>query len=164
MARAKRRHPHSHDDEKEIASGIEEGAREAVGHASREVHHLQSRAFDAFDMLNAPMARLMDQNWSTFQKTMQAMQAESLKFMNRRLEHTSHAIESSRDCEGISGLLAIQQEWMVDFARDYAEQTRRLGELMQELAENGASNLSTVSSDIAERGHNEADDEHRRAG
>ena len=68
-----------------------------------------------------------------------------MKFVNRRLEHTSHAIESSRDCQGVSGLLAIQQEWLLDFARDYAEHTRHFAELMSELAEDGSTGLTAVS-------------------
>lgn len=163
MARAKRRHPHHNANTSHHEGEMEEGTQEAMDRAARQAHRMQRTALDSFDMLNVPMTRLMDQNWSMFQKTLQVMQAESLSFMNRRLEHTSHAIENSRDCEGISGLLAIQQEWMVDFARDYAEQTRRLTELMRDLAENGASNVSSATSEMADHGRDEAEDEHRRA-
>ncbi|HEY3778399.1 MAG TPA: phasin family protein [Rhizomicrobium sp.] len=167
MARAKRRYRHTNEHEHE--SGNENGREEmeeemgdAMQRTGRQARRMQRGALDAFDIFSGPMARLMDQNWSMFQKMMQAMQAESLKFMNRRLEHTSHAIESSRDCEGMSGLLAIQQEWMVEFARDYAEQTKRMAELMRDLAEDGASSLSGVTSEIVEHTRSETEDEHRR--
>ena len=91
------------------------------------------------------MARVMEHNRTMLQKMMHAVQEESLKFVNRRLEHTSHAIENSRDCQGVSDLLAIQQEWILDFARDYAGHTRRFAELMGELAEDGSTSLTAVS-------------------
>lgn len=174
MARAKQRHHHSnnhkqeHGHEREHGPGnvrdeMEEDTQEAIERTGRQAHRIQRSAFETFDVFSGPMARLMDQNWSMFQRMMQAMQTESLKFMNRRLEHTSHAIEGSRDCDGISGLLTIQQEWMVDFARDYAEQTKRVAELMRDLAEDGASSFSNATTEISERGRNEAEDEHRRA-
>ncbi|MGH6876273.1 MAG: hypothetical protein ACREHV_02720 [Rhizomicrobium sp.] len=142
---------------------MEDETADTAEGARRQARRMQRTAFDAFDVFSGPMARLMDQNWSMFHRVVHAMQEESLHFVNRRLEHTSHAIESSRDCEGISGLLAIQQEWMVEFARDYAQQTKRFAELMRDLAEDGTSNFTNVSSEIVERGRSEAEDEGRRA-
>ncbi len=163
MARAKQRHPHSNENQQDYEGEVEERTEETMERTGRQANRMQRGALDVFDMLNGSMARLMDQNWSMFQKTMQAMQAESLHFMNRRLDHASHALETGRDCEGISGLLAIQQEWMVDFARDYAEQTKRLAELMRDLAEDGASSLSGATSEFAGRAQNRAEHEHHRA-
>jgi hypothetical protein len=170
MARAKRRN-HNTDDENELESGseiegvedIEHAAHETAGAARRQFRRLQQSAFDPVDLFGGPVARLMDQNLSMFQKMMHAMREESMHFVNRRLEHTSQAIESSRECDGISDLLAIQQGWMVDFARDYAEQTKRFAELMRDLAEDGASNLSHATSEIADRGRNSVEEETHRA-
>lgn len=119
-------------------------------------------ALDAFDIFGGPMARMMDQNRTMLQKMLHAMQEESLRFVNRRLEHTSHAIESSRDCHGVSGLMAVQQEWMLELAHDYADQTKRFAELMRELAEDGTASLSRVSSEATER-RRAAEHEHHRA-
>ncbi len=178
MARAKRRNRFA-DDGAEIDNEIENGeemesldegaedmehvAREAVHEAAdmgrRTMRRMQHGAFDAFDLFSGPMARLMEQNWSIFQKTMHVMREESLHFVNRRLEQTSHAIESSRECEGVSGLLAVQQEWMLNFARDYAEQTKRFAELMREATESGASNLTHAGSEVAARGRHAVEKE-----
>ena len=170
MARAKRRNQYS-DDENEMERGRETGgiedqelaADEVAGAARHQFRRLQHGAFDRLDIFGGPMARLMDQNWSMLQKMMHAMREESLHFVNRRLEHTNHAIESSRDCDRISDLLAIQQEWVVGLAQDYAEQTKRFAELMHDLAEDGTSNLSNAASDIANRGRNFVEEETRRA-
>ena len=182
MARAKRRNRFADDGaeiENEIGNGeelegaeegadeaqhaVHETAREAVDMGHRTLRQIQHNAFDAFDLFGGPMARLMDQNWAIFQKMMHAMREESLEFVNRRLEQTSHTIESSRDCDGISDLLAVQQDWMITFARDYAEQTRRFAELMRDVAENGTSNFPHASSGIAERGHHAVEEETRHA-
>ncbi len=171
MARAKRR-THQPDEEyqSELETGLEsEGeemehtAHEMDSMARHQFRRMQYNPLDPFDLFGGPMARLMDQNWSMFQKMMHAMRAESLEFVNRRLEQTSHAIESSRECEGVSDLLAVQQEWMANFARDYAEQTKRFADLVRHLAENGTSNLSHAASEVAEHGRSAAEEESHRA-
>lgn len=169
MARAKRKNPFSDEEIGGIGDelDIEEEEMEAeVEHMKPGASHARHRAglmaFDAFDILGGPMARVMDQNRMIFQRMIHAMQEESLRFVNRRLEHTSHAIESSRECHGVSGLMAVQHEWILDFARDYAEQTKRFAELMRELAEDGTATLSEASSSVMERGRAEME-AHRRA-
>jgi len=178
MARAKRRNRFAEDGteiENEIEGGEELEAAEEMEHAARDtaheaadmgqrtLHRMQHSPFDPFDVFGGSMARLMDQNWSILQKMMHVMREESLEFVNRRLEQTSHAIESTRDCDGISDLLAVQQEWMVNFARDYAEQTKRFAELMRDVAENGTSNFSHAGSEVAERGRHAVEEETRHA-
>lgn len=157
MARAKRRYQHAGSEALETnEEELDNGASEAMETGRRNVRQAQRSvlaAFDTFDIFGEPMARLMDQNRAMLQKVLHVMQEESLQFVNRRLEHTGHAIESCRDCQGMSGLMAVQQEWMLDFARDYAEQTKRFTEMMRELAEDGAATLSQVSSDVMERRH-----------
>lgn len=160
MARAKRRNHHTNhggDHEQEI----ENSTHEAVEFGKRNLHETQRSAMAAFSAFGGPMARLMEHNRAMLQKVAHAVQEESMRFVNRRLEHTSHAIESSRDCQGFSGLFAVQQEWMLDFARDYAEQTMRFAEMMREIAEDGTAALSELSSEAMER--NSADAEHRAA-
>jgi hypothetical protein len=166
MARAKRRNgysPNGRQTENEIENEEMEGA-DATAHETadlgrRALREMQQSPFNPLDLFGAPMARLMDQNWTIFQKMMHVMREESLEFVNRRLEQTSQAIKSSRDCDGISDLLVVQQEWMVNLARDYAEQTKRFAEAMRDLAEDGTSNLSHAASDIAERGRNAVEEE-----
>ncbi|HEX3667401.1 MAG TPA: phasin family protein [Rhizomicrobium sp.] len=173
MARAKRQTHHSgnhfrarHESEHEIENESEEmeNAAQEIGSAAREqFRRMQHNGFGALDVFGGPMARLMDQNWSMFQKMMHAMREESLEFVNRRLEQTSQAIESSRDCDGVTDLLAVQQDWVVNFARDYAEQTKRFAELVRDIAEDGTARVSRAASEVAERGRDAVDDESHRA-
>jgi len=181
MARAKRRAHRLHNDASEMDNEVEneldneiengeEGAEEMgetmqeMGNIARkQFRHVQHNAVESLDVFSGPMARLMDHNWSMFQKMMQAVREESFGFVNRRLEQTSQAIENSRDCNGLSDIFAIQQEWMVNFARDYAEQTKRFAELVRDLAEDGTSNLTHATSEVAERGRDAVEEEVQHA-
>ncbi len=157
MAKAKRRNPYSTDeliDEAgdEIENGQEEAeqvaataVRNAQNEASVMSHHAANAAFDALDMFGRPLVKVLEQNRIMMRKMMQGMHEESLRFVNRRLEHASHAIESTRDCRDVGGLLAVQQEWFVDMARDYAEQSSRLAEMMRELLEEGTAGWSEIT-------------------
>lgn len=127
-------------------------------------------ALDAFGMFSAPMAHIMNHNWSMFHKTVLAMQDESLRFFNRRLEHTSSIIENSRDFQGVSGLMQLHQEWLVDCARDYSEQATRFAQLMRELATDSTERLVEVSgtlgrveSEIEDEEEESEEEEHRAA-
>lgn len=75
----------------------------------------------------------IDQNREFTQKLSRAMRDVSLEFMNTRLEHAGRAIERSRDWQGMSEMLVLQHEWMMDFARDYAELTKRVTEMLHDL-------------------------------
>jgi hypothetical protein len=154
-------------------SAAEEGYRTAE-EARKAVEHTTDRtlsaALTAFDAFNKPMVKVMNQNRVIFQKMMHAMQEESVKFVSRRLEHMGRAIEHTRDCHGVSGLMAVQQEYLLDLAWDYAEQTRRFADLVRELAEDGSAQLSESANAMTEpvrslSGHTEqrSGPEHRAA-
>lgn len=137
----------------------------ASGHHSTQTdepaEHMRKRAksaLDAFGMFSGPMARIMNHNLSLFGKTVLAMQDESLRFFNRRLEHTSNILENSRDFHGVSGLMQLHQEWLVDCARDYSEQATRFAQLMRELATDSAERFAEASGAL-ERGEKELADE-----
>lgn len=152
MAGTKRKHPHSTH-------------HRASGHHSMRVDQLGGNtrrrvpALDTFGMLTGPMARIMEHNWSMFHRTVLTMQDESLRFFNRRLEHASTIMENSRDVHGVSGLMQLQQEWIVDCARDYSEQATRFAQLMRDIAVNSTERLAEASSEVLERGANEIEDE-----
>jgi len=157
------------DEAAQTAEAVRSASAETVRAATQQARRIQRNAIDAFDVFSGPITRLMDQNWSAFQKILHAMQEESLNLVNRRLEHTSHAIESSRDCQGFSGLLSVQQEWMLDFARDYAEHNKRFVDIMRGAAEDGGSRVTAASTGIARharnenyRSHTRNDEENRR--
>lgn len=147
MAVRNRRGAESASEEIEnLSETVEQNGRRAIETSERA----GMSTLAAFDAFNGPIAKVMDQNRMMFEKMMHAMQEESLKFVNRRLEHTSRALESSRECQGVSGLVAVQQEFLMEMARDYADQTRRFADLVRELTEDGSSSMTEATTGMGE--------------
>jgi polysaccharide deacetylase 2 family uncharacterized protein YibQ len=110
---------------------------------------MSDQARDAFTSVNNSMIKAMDQNRVIMQNLMKAMQEESLRFMNTRLEHTSRALEKGRECQGFSQLISLQHDWLMDAARDYAELNKRFGEVLQEVTEQTAEHASDLVADAS---------------
>jgi hypothetical protein len=137
----------SSDDVDDVSERAARNGRRIAQDVSEQTSTATLAAFDAF---NGPIAKVLDHNRLMFQKMMHVMRQESLHFVNRRLEHAGRALESSRDCHGVMGLVAVQQEYLMEMARDYAEQARRLADLVQDLGADGASEISEASEAISE--------------
>jgi len=106
-------------------------------------------ARDAFVSVNNSMMKAMERNRLITQNLFKAMQEESLRFMNTRLEHTSRAVEKGRDVQGISQLIALQHDWLMDAAKDYAEFNKRFGEVLQEVTEQSVDHASDLAADAS---------------
>lgn len=170
MARTKRKQQHSthhsasghhstHGRTEGNGDNVYHGAERSAAAGREQIWRMQKGPQSAFDIFSGPMARIMDQNFSMFQKAVQTMQQESLRFFNRRLEHASHMIESSRDFQGVSGLMQLQQEWMVELARDCSEQATRFAQLMRDLAVDSTERFAEASSEALEHGADEMEGE-----
>ena len=79
----------------------------------------------------------MEHNTAMIEKMMHAMQEEALRFVNQRLECTGRALEGLRNCEGLTGMMAVHNEYIVGMARDYLDGSRRIGEVMRDFAISG---------------------------
>ena len=92
--------------------------------------------------LNGSFIKMMEWNRDRFEEMFKKTQEEQLRFVNKRLERTSRALEKLRECQGISGLIATEQQWIVDTARDYFENAERVGGIFRELAQKNADEAS----------------------
>lgn len=106
-------------------------------------------AHDTFASINHSLLKAIDQNRTIAQNLMRAMHEESLRFLNARLEHTSRAIERGRDCQGLSGFMSVQQDWLLDVARDYAELNKRFSEVFHDVTEHGIDGAVDAVTDTA---------------
>src|SRR5207244_2731089 len=97
---------------------------------------------DTFSTLNGSFVKMIEWNRSLVEKTLRTTQEESLRFINRRLERNARTLESLRESQGLSGLIAAEQDWLVSAARDYVEGTEKFGGMLLELATNGARNVA----------------------
>lgn len=102
------------------------------------------KARDAFANMNTSLMNALDQNRVVAQNLMRAVQEESLRFVNARLEHTTRAFERSKDCQGISALITLQHDWLLDAARDYAELNKRFSDVLHGAAESGVESTAAM--------------------
>ena len=83
---------------------------------------------------------------------------ESLRFVNLRLERNGAALDRLQNCQGIPGLIGVQQEWLRDLLQDYTSQSMRwMGawrgltrNVMETAAENTAETIDRVQDDAGE--------------
>jgi hypothetical protein len=135
---------------------------------------MTSAITDTFSTFNGSFVRMLDWNRSMFEKTWRATHEESLRFINRRLEHNARALEGFKDIQGVSGLFAAEQDWLVDAARDYVETGEkirgRLFELasttVQAAAEHGrtaAESFRASANEVADKAHRAVENTQRQA-
>jgi len=92
--------------------------------------------------MNGSFVKMMEWNRDKFEEIFRKAHEEQLRFVNKRLERTSRALESLRDCQGLSGLIATEQQWIVDTARDYFENAERFGSIFRDMAQKNADEAS----------------------
>lgn len=110
------------------------------------------QARDTLSNVNNSFIKAVDQNRAIAQNLMRAMHEESLRFMNMRMEHATRAFERSRECQGLSALLSLQQEWLLDIAHDYAELNKRFGEVLHDVTEHSVEGTTEI---VAEASRNQ---------
>jgi hypothetical protein len=121
------------DRSQKAADKVENAAWSAADHAH-----------DTLANVNTTVIKAIDQNRAIAQTLMRAMHEESLRFMNMRLEHTTRAFERSRECQGISAFLSLQQDWFLDVARDYAELNKRFSDVLHDVTEQSVNGATDV--------------------
>jgi hypothetical protein len=111
---------------------------------TRKNHSTESSGETAatWNLLDGSFGKLMEHNRTMMEHTLKALQEESLRFMNTRLEHTAKTLEDCRECSGLTGLMAVQNDWFAGIAHDYLEQSRRFAEVWREIAEHNSSVLA----------------------
>jgi hypothetical protein len=83
---------------------------------------------------------------------------EGLRFVNLRLERNGAALDRLQNCQGIPGLIGVQQEWLRDLLQDYTGQSMRwMGALrgltrnvMEKATENAADNIDRMQHQAGE--------------
>jgi Phasin protein len=119
---------------------------DTIGEAASTI---TDHARDTFTTVNNSMVKALEQNRVITQNLFKAMQEESLRFMNTRLEHTSRTFEKSRECQGIPQLITLQHDWLMDIARAYAELNKRFGEVLHEMTEQTAERAADMVADAS---------------
>jgi hypothetical protein len=70
---------------------------------------------------------------SVFGRGFASMQQEGLRFMNQRFEDNIKAASEVGTCKNLPDLLAVQQKWLANMTRAYADEWHRYNVLMTDL-------------------------------
>ena len=81
-------------------------------------------------VLNGPVVEAMERQASLAGSNLRAFQEESLKFMTRRFEENTKAVQELSACKSWPEVFAVQQRWFADMTRAYGEEWMRFSELM----------------------------------
>jgi len=135
MASRQRRN-HRLEEVGSAASETAENMADGVGHA-----------LDTASSVHSSFSRMFEQNRQIFEDMMRATQEESLRFVNRRLERTSQSLEACMQCDGISDMMRVQQEWLLRLTEDYVTETQRFSNILRDVAVKTAGNQQRAISE-----------------
>ena len=96
--------------------------------------------------------RQLTQDMSVFAKD------ESLRFANLRLERNGSTLDKLQNCQGIPGLIGVQQEWLRDFLQDYTSQSMRVMNAMRGFTKHAMESAAENASDNIDRMKSQAKD------
>ena len=102
--------------------------------------------------------RLLAQEMTVFAKD------EGLRFVNLRLERNGAAMDKLQNCQGIPGLIGVQQEWLRDLLQDYASQSMRMMTALRGFTKNMIETAAENASESAEQMQHQASDVMNQAG
>ncbi len=89
---------------------------------------------------------------------------ESLRFVSLRLERNGAALDRLQNCQGVPGLIGVQQEWLRDLLQDYTSQSMRLMGAWRGLTRNVMEKASESAADGIDRMQQQAGEAIQQAG
>jgi hypothetical protein len=105
----------------------------------------------AFSQLGDSLAQAAESQRLLFQEMTSFVRDEGLRFTNRRLERNGEAMEKMQNCQGLPGLIGVQQEWLRGFVEDYMAQQMRLAGAFRGIAHNVVASAAETASENIDR-------------
>jgi hypothetical protein len=105
----------------------------------------------AFSQLGDSLARAAESQRLLFQEMTSFVRDEGLRFTNCRLERNGEAMEKMQNCQGLPGLIGVQQEWLRGFVEDYLTQQMRLAGAFRGIAHNVVASAAETASENIDR-------------
>jgi hypothetical protein len=105
----------------------------------------------AFSQLGDSVAQAAESQRLLFQEMTSFVRDEGLRFTNRRLERNGEAMEKMQNCQGLPGLIGVQQEWLRGFVEDYLAQQMRLAGAFRGIAHNVVASATETASENIDR-------------
>jgi phasin family protein len=105
------------------------------------------------DQISAPGGQSAMGGFSAASKSMQTFTSEIARMSKESVEHTTQLVEKLRGAKTIEEIVAIQTSFMQQSFSNYADYTRRFGELMTmlplELAKHGRNSVQQGTEAVA---------------
>ena len=105
----------------------------------------------AFSQLGDSLARAAESQRLLFQEMTSFVRDEGLRFTNCPLERNGEAMEKMQNCQGLPGLIGVQQEWLRGFVEDYLAQQMRLAGAFRGIAHNVVASAAETASENIDR-------------
>ena len=118
----------------------------------------------AFAQLGDCLAQAAESQRLLFQEISSFVRDESLRFTNLRLERNGEAMEKMQNCQGLPGLIGVQQEWLRGFVEDYLAQQMRLAGAFRGIAHNVVASAAETASENIDRMQQDGQQVAERAG
>jgi hypothetical protein len=118
----------------------------------------------AFSQLGDCLAQAAESQRLLFQEMSSFVRDESLRFTNLRLEHNGQTMEKMQNCQGLPGLIGVQQEWLRGLVEDYLAQQMRLAGAFRGIAHNVVASAAETASENIDRMQQDGQQVAERAG
>jgi hypothetical protein len=100
----------------------------------------------------AASGRALVQDMTVFAKD------EGLRFVSLRLERNGAALDKLQTCQGVPGLIGVQQEWLRDLLQDYGSHGMRWMDALRGLTRNVMETAGESASDTIDHMQQQAGD------
>lgn len=118
----------------------------------------------AVSQLGENIAQTVESQRALLQEMTHFAKEEGLRFMNLRLERNGSALYKLQHCQGLPGLLGVQQEWLRDLVQDYMSQNMRLAGAFRGLTQNVVTSAAQTASQTVDQMHQDANEMVEQAG
>ena len=108
--------------------------------------------------LGQSMAQTAESGRALVQEMTVFAKDESLRFVNLRLERNGAALDRLQTCQGVPGLIGVQQEWLRDLLQDYTGQGMRWMGALRGLTRTVMEKATERAADTIDRVQDEARD------
>lgn len=126
--------------------------------------HSHNGPAKAVSQLSESMAHTAETHRALIQEISLFAKDEGLRFVNLRLERNGQVLDKLQNCQGIPGLISVQQEWLRDFVQDYIGQNMRMAGALRGVTQNVMASASEQTAKNIERVQHAAKDMAHEAG
>jgi hypothetical protein len=119
---------------------------------------IQHNPEQAVSQLSQSLVQAAEKHRALAQEMTVFAKDEGLRFVNLRLERNGAALDKLQNCQGIPGLIGVQQEWLRELMQDYASQSMRMMTALRGFTKNMMETTAETASESVEQMQHQASD------